>query len=170
MNQIADPSGIFEPIRAELESEDCPYDMIITGHSHLPGNISFPHNKRYVNTGSWTFGSSQYAVWDGKEISVKDWLRGTEYTDQAYRHLLSRRYRHMNIFRWWRENYLGWLRYRVGEKGRVVQPEQWISTKKNGEDLHERTRPALQNDLDGGTPSVPDRSAETTPSVPDSKT
>ena len=34
MNQIADPSGIFEPIRAELEQEDCPYDTIITGHSH----------------------------------------------------------------------------------------------------------------------------------------
>jgi len=170
MNQIADPAGIFEPIRAELESEDCQYDMIITGHSHLPGHVVFPNGKRYINTGSWTFGSSQYALWDGKEIRVLDWLRGKEYHDQGYRHLLNRRYRHMDIFRWWRENYMGWLRYRVGEKGRVVQPEQWISTTKNGEDLHERTRPALQNSLDGDTPSVPNRSAEAAPSVPDSKT
>ena len=125
MNQIADPSGIFEPIRAELEQEDCPYDTIITGHSHLPGNISFENGKKYVNTGSWTFGSSQYCVWDKKELRVFDWIKGHEYKDQAYKHLLSRRYQHMDIFRWWRENYMGWLRFRVAEHGRIIQPEQW---------------------------------------------
>ena len=125
MNQIADPSGIFEPIRAELEDPECPFDTIVTGHSHLPGNIQFPNGKRYINTGSWTFSSSQYAIWNGKSFRVLDWIKEKEYTDQGYRHLLSRRYRHMDIFRWWRENYMGWLRYRVGENGRIRQPQNW---------------------------------------------
>ena len=167
MNQIADPSGIFEPIRTELESEECPYNIIITGHSHLPGNISFPNGKRYVNTGSWTFSSSQYAVWDGTNISVYDWLKGIEYTDQGYQHLLSRRYQHMDIFRWWRENYMGWLRYRVGEEGRITQPFNMLTS--TGENKYARTRQAIQNNMDGGTPSVSDRPAETTPSVSDSE-
>jgi UDP-2,3-diacylglucosamine hydrolase len=170
MNQIADPSGIFEPIRADLEAEDGAYDMIISGHSHLPGNVLLPNGKRYVNTGSWTFGSSQYAIWDGKEIQVFDWLKGIEYTDQAYQHLMNRRYRHMDIFRWWRENYMGWLRYRVGEKGRVVQPQKPLISPSNGEKKDARTRETIQNSLDGGSTSMLDRSAETTSSISDSET
>ena len=168
MNQIADPSGIFEPIRAELEAEDCPYEAIITGHSHLPGNIVFPNGKTYVNTGSWTFNSSHYAIWDGQSFQVLDWLKGTEYTDQGYRHLLSRRYRHMDIFKWWRENYMGWLRYRVGEKGRVIQPEQWQSSPPLLEQENERTRQALQNDLVGEGQGTHDRPAQATPPLSDS--
>ena len=123
MNQIADPSGIFEPIREELQ--DSPFDYIVTGHSHLPGQVVFPNGKRYINTGSWTFNSSQYAIWDGESFKVLDWETGKEYTDQAYKYLIDRRYRHMDIFSWWRENYMGWLRYRVGENGRIRQPQNW---------------------------------------------
>ena len=166
MNQIADPSGIFEPIRAELEADDSAYDIIITGHSHLREMHS--NGKRYVNTGSWTFGSSQCAIWDGQDIRVITSFAGqnipiglsTPFEPSISTH------EYISLV----GKFMGWLRYRVAEKGRVVQPEQWKSTTQNGEDLHERTKPALQDDLDGGTPSVPHRSAETAPSVPDSKT
>tara|TARA_B100000683_G_scaffold225313_1_gene223859 strand:- start:648 stop:1832 length:1185 start_codon:yes stop_codon:yes gene_type:complete len=172
MNQIADPSGIFEPIRAELEQEDCPYDTIITGHSHLPGNISLQNGKKYVNTGSWTFGSSQYCVWDKKELRVFDWIKGHEYTEQGYKHLLSRRYQHMDIFRWWRENYMGWLRFRVAEHGRIIQPEQWKKRQStsNGEIENARTEQTVQNDLDGGTSGMSDRPTEAAAPVSDSET
>ena len=41
------------------------------------------------------------------------------YGDAAYRGILSGRFEHMGFEEWWRENYLGWLRFRVGEEGRL---------------------------------------------------
>ena len=78
----------------------------------------------------------------------------------------------MDIFRWWRENYMGWLRFRVAEHGRIIQPEQWktIQSTSNGELEDARTEQTVQNNLDGGTSSMSDRSAETTTPLSDSKT
>ena len=115
MNQIADPAGIFENVRRTLE--DAPYRYLVTGHSHLPGKVPLG-DKFYINTGSWTFNSAQYAFWNGKEFSVQDWISKKKYHDEAYIPLLDRRFRHMDFLAWWRENYIGWFQYRVGEVGR----------------------------------------------------
>ncbi|MFT4976985.1 MAG: UDP-2,3-diacylglucosamine pyrophosphatase LpxH [Myxococcota bacterium] len=128
MNQIGDPACIFENVRRRLH--DGPHHTIVTGHSHLPGCVEVEPGRVYVNTGSWTFGSAQYARWDGDRFSVQDWVSGKEYTDQAYRPLLERRYHHMDFLSWWRENYMGWLRFRVGEEGRlptVIRPPKQSS-------------------------------------------
>ena len=129
MNQIADPAGIFRNVHQTMLDEDFTY--LLTGHSHLPGIIQIDTKKTYVNTGSWTFNSAQYAIWDGNSFSVHDWLSGKRYGDHAYRALAERRYEHMDFFAWWRENYLGWLRYRVGEHGRIPQPQSWIKDTNN---------------------------------------
>ena len=63
---------------------------------------------------------------------------------------------------------MGWLRYRVGEEGRVVQPQQWQSHKPLLELEDARTRTTLQNDLDGEREGLDDRSAKTPSSLSDS--
>lgn len=121
MNQIANPSGIFYNASEFLKQSE--YTHLVTGHSHLPGKVQITDKKSYVNTGSWTFSSAQYAIWDGSSFSVHDYITKKEYTEHAYRPLIEHRFDHMDFLAWWRENYLGWLRYRVGEVGRFKQPE-----------------------------------------------
>lgn len=115
--QLGDPQGIFENIRSALETG--PHHWIVTGHSHLPGRVEVAPGRVYINTGSWTFRSSSYAHWDGGDFQVRDWMRDKVHTDRWYRPLMDRRWRHMDLFAWWRANYMGLLRYRVGEAGRV---------------------------------------------------
>ena len=95
---------------------------VVTGHSHFPGHVQIAEERIYINTGSWTFNSSQYALWDGEKFEVRDWITQKVYTDRAYQPLIERRFKHMGFLEWWRENYMGWLRYRVGEVGRIKQP------------------------------------------------
>ncbi|MGC6508678.1 MAG: metallophosphoesterase [Myxococcota bacterium] len=121
MNQIANPAGIF--YHASQFVQDSSYQHLLTGHSHLPGNVPLGDGKSYINTGSWTFSSAQYAIWDGERFTVKDYITQREYTDQAYKPLIEHRFSHMDFLAWWRENYLGWLKFRVGEVGRFKQPE-----------------------------------------------
>ena len=116
-NELGDPGCLVEGVRDKLESSSL--EWLVCGHSHLPGLIEVAPGKRYVNTGSWTFNSSQYALWDGERFVVRDWIRDKEYGDAAYRPILSGRFKHMSFAQWWRENYLGWLRFRVGEEGRL---------------------------------------------------
>ena len=120
--QMGDPQGIFEGIRNALRSG--PYSWIVTGHSHLPGRVEVHPGRWYVNTGSWTFDSAQYAVWDGAGMTVHDWRKKRTYEDQLYRPLIDGRDRHIDFIAWWRENYLGWLRYRVAEEGRLPYIER----------------------------------------------
>jgi UDP-2,3-diacylglucosamine hydrolase len=115
--QVGDPQCIFEGVRQALQSG--PYTWIVTGHSHLPGKVELHPGRFYVNTGSWTFGSAQYALWQDGDITVQDWRSGKVYTDQHYLSLVDRRHQHVDYLVWWRENYLGWLRYRVAEEGRI---------------------------------------------------
>jgi UDP-2,3-diacylglucosamine pyrophosphatase LpxH len=108
--QMGDPQGIFEGVRRALKTG--PYRWIVTGHSHLPGRVEMHPDRWYINTGSWTF-----------ELTVHDWRKGKQYSDHLYRALLSGRDRHIDFMAWWRENYLGWLRYRVAEEGRIPHIE-----------------------------------------------
>jgi UDP-2,3-diacylglucosamine pyrophosphatase LpxH len=117
MNQIGDPGCLCEGIREALEKG--PHRYIVAGHSHLPGIIEVMPGRHYVNTGSWTFSSAQYALWDGEGFTVRDHITGRVYGDAAYVPLFERRYHHLNFLAWWRENYMGWLRFRVGEEGRI---------------------------------------------------
>ncbi len=113
-NQMGDAAGMFENIRTTLTTG--PHRFLVTGHSHLPGRVPLGPDRTYVNTGSWTFNSSTYAVWDGQDFVVRDWMTGREFGDRAYRALVDRRWRHLDFLDWWREQYMGWFRFRVAEE------------------------------------------------------
>ena len=117
--QMGDPQGIFEGVRHALNHG--PHDWIVTGHSHLPGLVELAPGRHYVNTGSWTFNSAQYAHWDGEQMTVRDWITGRTYGDHAYRPLIDGRYRYVSLQEWWRENYLGFFRYRAGVERRLPE-------------------------------------------------
>lgn len=87
---------------------------LVCGHAHMPGVMEH-EGVRYVNTGSWTYGYSQYAVFDGDQFSVKDWLTGREYGDELYRVALDREIVDIDMDRWWQNQYLGWFRFRSAE-------------------------------------------------------
>ncbi|MCB9778291.1 MAG: metallophosphoesterase family protein [Alphaproteobacteria bacterium] len=113
-NQLGDAAGMFRFMRDFLV--ESPYRVLVTGHSHLPGRVQVAPGKTYVNTGSWTFNSSSYAVWDGQDFVVRDWLTGQTHDDRAYRQLVSGAFDHIDFLDWWRGEYLGWFRFRVGEQ------------------------------------------------------
>ena len=120
-NQLGNPACMVDGIREALGRE--PFRWILCGHSHLPGRIELLPGKWYANTGSWTFNSAQYALWDGGDLSIQDWITGRVFENQAYRRVVEGHQSHMSFQHWWRENYLGWLRYRVGEVGRLPSIE-----------------------------------------------
>ena len=124
-SNLGDPMCIFRPIRERLTNDRWP--IIISGHSHLPGVVPVG-DRFYANTGSWTFSSSQYLVWDGEKLTSKDWLTGREFHDELYRPMLDGTIDEKNFWIWWRENYMGWLRFREGEerKGRLRGWESYI--------------------------------------------
>lgn len=111
-SEVGDPVGMTKPALEWAKKKGL--RALVCGHSHMPGN--FPHDgTRYVNTGSWTFGWAQYTVLDQGEFRVRDWLSGREYQDELYRPLLDGELDQVDFDRWWRNQYLGWLRYRTGE-------------------------------------------------------
>lgn len=114
-NQLGDAAMLFDGVCRFLPT--APLDALVTGHSHIPGRIVFPDGKLFVNTGSWTFASSQYAVWDGEDFIVRDWISGKVYQNELYQNLLRGDTDGQGVLEWWVENYLGWLRYRCGEEG-----------------------------------------------------
>src|ERR1035438_4919488 len=48
------------------------YDYFIFGHRHLPLDIKLNDSSRYINLGEW-FKSNSYAVFDGNDISLKQY-------------------------------------------------------------------------------------------------
>jgi hypothetical protein len=72
-----------------------------------------------VNTGSWTFASSHYAVWDGTVFTCRDWINGTEFGQDLYEPVISGIVYQKDYWQWWRENYMGFLRFREGEERRT---------------------------------------------------
>ncbi len=115
-NEMGDAAMLYDGVQRALPELDCRF--LVCGHSHIPGRMRVGE-KHYINTGSWTFASSQYALWDGQDFVVKDWISGREFQDDYYIELQRGHSRHKSIHEWWRENYLGWFRYRVGEEGPI---------------------------------------------------
>jgi len=121
--QIGDPASMFHPACKALETG--PYRTLVCGHSHLPGVVAVGE-RRYANTGSWTFASSTVLRIEGEELELKDWISGRIYGDDHYQPLVARTWDDYTFEDWWRANYLGWLRYRVGEqhrRGKLPPPE-----------------------------------------------
>lgn len=87
---------------------------IVCGHSHMPGNLEVD-GVRYVNTGSWTFQWAQAVKLVDGQFTVADRLSGRVYGDELYRPLLRGELDHVTFDRWWRNQYLGWFRFRSGE-------------------------------------------------------
>jgi len=112
---MGDPMCMIRSVMQRLS--DGPWPWLVCGHSHLPCLIPYGAGG-YVNTGSWTFASSQYAVWDGHGFTVRDWISGRTYDDALYRPVLSGVLDEKDYWQWWRENYMGWLRFREGEERR----------------------------------------------------
>ncbi|NOY24492.1 MAG: hypothetical protein GXP62_01330 [Oligoflexia bacterium] len=123
-NQLGDAAGMFENVRAALMTGTHRY--LVTGHSHLPGQVDLSPDRTYVNTGSWTFNRATYAVWDGKRFTVRDWLTNREFGDRSYRALVDRSFRHLDYLDWWRAHYLGWFHFRCGVES--WQPSLQVSS------------------------------------------
>lgn len=114
-SNMGDPMCMLGSILARIDGG--PWPWLVCGHSHLPCVIRRGEGG-YVNTGSWTFGSSQYAVWDGHDFAVRDWISGRTYDDALYQPALTGVLDEKDYWQWWRENYMGWLRFREGEERR----------------------------------------------------
>ena len=123
---LGDPMGLTRPVLQHLQ-RDPRYDMVICGHSHIPGVVTTDGGKRYVNLGSWSFGNSQYGVWDGHEVVVRDWITGREYGDENYRHIFEGR-ADWTFEEWFNDQYLGYLRFRCGEEAlrMGVRPRPYV--------------------------------------------
>lgn len=120
-NEAGDPMLMFRPALAEAKRRGA--RVVVCGHSHMPANL-VADGVRYVNCGSWTFGWAQYARLDADGVRVRDWLSGREYGDDLYRPLLDGDLDHLTFDRWWRNQYLGWFRFRAGElrRARLREP------------------------------------------------
>jgi outer membrane biogenesis lipoprotein LolB len=51
---------------------------------------------------------------------VRDWISGREFGDELYRPALDGVLAHLTFERWWRNQYLGWFRYRSAELRRMA--------------------------------------------------
>lgn len=142
-SNLGDPMEIFGPAARRVREDR--WDFLVCGHSHLPGVVELGGGRAYANTGSWTFGAAQYLFWDGARFECRDWISGRVYGDELYRPILEGVIAERDYWCWWRENYMGWLRFREGEEkqGRMRGWEAAISDfQARGQlDLHPRPRP-----------------------------
>jgi len=141
-SNMGDPMCMFPAIWRDLEHNK--FDYIVCGHSHLPGVVP-QGDRRYINTGSWTFSSSHYAVWDGKGFTSHDWITGREFAEDFYRPLLDGSIDEKDFWQWWRENYMGLLRFREGEErlGRLRGWESYVRDHQQMSHLHTQRMSAL---------------------------
>ncbi len=114
-SNMGDSMGIFRPAFQHVRTGAFP--ILVCGHSHLPGVVR-DGDRAYANTGSWTFASSQYVIWDGTDVRCLDWITGREYKSELYAPMIDGTLYERDFFAWWRENYMGWLRFREGEERR----------------------------------------------------
>src|SRR5690606_30433847 len=49
------------------------FDYFIFGHPHLPYAVQLSEKSHIVNLGEWMH-SCTYAVWDGKQLALKQWM------------------------------------------------------------------------------------------------
>lgn len=87
---------------------------VVCGHTHMPGTFELD-GVRFVNTGSWTFQWAQAARYADGAFEVRDLISGKVYGDQLYRRLLDGELDAVTFGRWWRNQYLGWFRFRNAE-------------------------------------------------------
>jgi hypothetical protein len=122
---LGDSMGMFRPVMEHLRTG--PFEAIVCGHSHVPGIVK-EAGRTYVNSGSWTFASSHYIVWDGREFAVRDWMTGRAIGPELYAPMIDGSIYEKDFFQWWRENYMGLLRFREGEerKNRLRGWESYI--------------------------------------------
>lgn len=111
---LGDPMGLTVPVLEHLK-QDPRYDTVICGHSHIPGVVTTELGKQYANLGSWSFGNSQYGIWNGRRMVVRDWISGREFGDENYRHIFEGR-ADWTFEEWFADQYLGYLRFRCGEE------------------------------------------------------
>jgi UDP-2,3-diacylglucosamine hydrolase len=110
--ELGDPMTITKPALERLRSDR--FELIVCGHSHLPGIVELEGGRRYVNIGSWTFRNAQYGVWDGENLVVRDWLTGRIYDDENYRPIFDGT-TDLTYEEWFAGQYMGYLRFRCGE-------------------------------------------------------
>ena len=122
---LGDPMGLTRPVLQHLQA-DPRWDTVVCGHSHIPGVVTTEQNKQYVNLGSWSFNNSQYGIWDGCKMVVRDWITGREFRDENYRHIFEGR-ADWTFEEWFHDQYLGYLRFRSGEEAlrMGVRPRPW---------------------------------------------
>jgi UDP-2,3-diacylglucosamine pyrophosphatase LpxH len=104
-----DPHGLLRAAPAALGA--AAVDVLVCGHSHQPGVVAVPGGT-YVNTGSWTFEDSTYAICDHGRIEVRRWPDGVAIGDEEYRGILGP-HADKTFFDWWAAHYRGYLRYDV---------------------------------------------------------
>jgi hypothetical protein len=111
-SEAGDPMSMLFPALAGAKQLGA--TTLVCGHAHMPGIVE-TGGVRYVNTGSWTYGHGQYARFDGEEFVVKDWMTGREYASELYATALSGELVDIDMDRWWKNQYLGWFRFRSAE-------------------------------------------------------
>jgi UDP-2,3-diacylglucosamine pyrophosphatase LpxH len=162
-SNMGDPMCMVQPILRKLH--EGPWQYMVCGHSHLPGVVPHPlsPSRAYVNLGSWTFASSQYGIWSEGRMEVRDWITGREYADELYRPVLTGA-----LWQWWRENYMGWLRFREGEERRGSL-RGWESYVRDYQSLAQVPDPRQREPAalaDGPPTTTVSKVAEPTPRVP----
>ena len=143
-SQLGDPGDVCRPALRALAAGT--HDVLVCGHSHLPGVVTLDSGRRYANTGSWTFKSSTYLRLEGDRVELRDWISGREHDDRLYRPILDQEFDHVTFDDWWDAQYMGLLRFRCGEELSARRPP-WLDR-----------RPALEVPL-ADDPPVPERSA-----------
>ncbi len=127
-SNMGDPMCMLRPVLQRLREDRWP--NILCGHSHLPGLVrdALRPDRAYVNTGSWSFASSHYVIWDGESFVVNDWITRRGFGDEFYGPVLDGSIDEKDFWQWWRENYMGLLRFREGEerRGRLRGWESYV--------------------------------------------
>jgi hypothetical protein len=141
-SNAGDSMGLFRPALADLVAS--PWRFLVCGHSHLPGVVR-RDGKTFANSGSWTFASSQYLLWDGVDVRCSDWITGREYGDELYRPMLDGSLYEQDFFAWWEASYLGWLRFREGEdrRGQLSHWETLLLDQQRVAELRELPSPPV---------------------------
>jgi UDP-2,3-diacylglucosamine pyrophosphatase LpxH len=104
-----DPHGLLQAAPAAIAAAGI--DVLVCGHSHQPGVVAVPGGT-YVNTGSWTFEDSTYAIYEDGRIEVRDWPDQRSIGDDEYRGILGAD-ADKSFFDWWAAHYRGYLRYEL---------------------------------------------------------